>query len=75
MGSCHHEDEIYTGKLFRTYTKSHFLDYMAQNTGGDMNPVLHFQLLCLNHLIDVAAYDEPEFQQIDSGPYRPSIVQ
>jgi len=74
VGSRHHEDEIYTGKLFRTYTKSRFLDYMAQNTGGHMNPVLHFQLLCLNHLIDVAAYDEPEFEQIDSGPCIRSIV-
>lgn len=65
VGSCRHEDEIYTGNLFRVYTKSHFLEYMARNTGGHMNPVLHFQLLCLNHLIDVAAYETPQFQGIE----------
>jgi hypothetical protein len=65
VGSCRHEDEIYTGNLFRVYTKSHFLEYLARNTGGHMNPVLHFKLLCLNHLIDVAAYEAPEFQLIE----------
>jgi hypothetical protein len=33
--SCgHSDDEIFSGKLFRVYTKSHFLDHLARDTGG-----------------------------------------
>lgn len=75
VGSIRHEDEIYTGNLSRVYTKSHFLEYMAGNTGGHMNPVLHFQLLCLNHLIDVAAYEAPQFQVIEPESNIRNLVQ
>src|SRR5215470_8847586 len=67
VGSCGSDgDEIYTGTLFRVYTKSHFLDHLARDTGGHTEPILHFKLTCLNHLIDVAAYAAPEFKQV--GP-------
>ena len=75
VGSCPCDDEIYTGNLFRTYTKSHFLDYLARNTGGQMKPVLHFKLLCQNHLIDVAAYDAPFCQQLESEVNTQRLVQ
>jgi len=75
VGSCPSDDEVYTGNLFRTYTKSHFLDYLARNTGGHMKPVLHFKLLCLNHLIDVAAYDTPSCQQLEPEPNAQTFVQ
>ena len=32
--SGHSDDEIFTGKLFRAYTQSHFLDHLARDTGG-----------------------------------------
>jgi hypothetical protein len=61
VGSCgRDEDEIYSGKLFRVYTESHFLEHLARDTGGHTDPILHFKLICLNHLIDVAAYAAPE---------------
>jgi hypothetical protein len=56
------EDETYTGKLFRVYTKSHFLDHLSRDTGYHDSAVLHFKILCLNHLIDVAAYDRPSIR-------------
>jgi hypothetical protein len=35
VGSCgHSDDEICSGKLFRVYTKSHFLGHLARDTGG-----------------------------------------
>lgn len=74
VGSCPCDDEIYTGNLFRTYTKSRFLDYLARNTGGHMKPVLHFKLLCLNHLIDVATYDTPSCLQLGQ-PNAQTLVQ
>jgi hypothetical protein len=55
-----YEDEVYTGKLFREYTKSHFLDLLARDTGGHFEPILHYKLICQNPLIDVASYNPPE---------------
>src|SRR6266436_4967274 len=63
------EDEVYTGKLLRVYTKSHFLDHLSRDTGGDVEPILHYKLICQNHLIDVASYSPPEvrFLSAESG--------
>jgi hypothetical protein len=59
-GSCgNYDDEIFTGKLFRIYSKSHFLDHLAQDTGAHTQPIQHYKLTCLNHLIDVASYAPP----------------
>jgi len=55
-----YDDECYTGRLLRVYSKSHFLDHLARDTGGHIEPVQHYKLICLNHLIDVAAYAPPE---------------
>jgi hypothetical protein len=60
-------DEIYTGRLFRTYTKSHFLEHLSRDTGYHESTVLHFKILCLNHLIDVASYQRPNIR-IVPGP-------
>ena len=68
VGSCgHYDDEAFTGKLFRVYTKSHFLDHLARDTGGHTEEVLHYKLTCLNHLIDIAAYGPPEVRQIGAA--------
>jgi hypothetical protein len=76
VGSCGQDsDEIYTGKLVRVYTKSHFLEHLGRDTGGHVEPVLHFKLTCLNHLIDVAAYAAPQVKQIGPNPDTPSRIQ
>lgn len=59
------EDEVYTGNLFRLYTKSHFLDHLARETGGHFEPILHYKLICQNHLIDVASYRPPEVRLLE----------
>src|SRR6185312_11807515 len=51
-----YDDELYTGRLLRVYNKSHFLEHLARDTGGHIEPFQHYKLICLNHLIDVAAY-------------------
>jgi hypothetical protein len=56
-------DEIHTGKLCRVYTKSHFLEHLSRDTGGHTEAILHYKLICLNHLIDVAAYAPPDVKQ------------
>ena len=67
VGSCgSYDDEIFSGKLFRVYTKSHFLEHLARDTGGHTGEVLHYRVTCLNHLVDIAAYDHPEVKQVGS---------
>src|SRR5215467_4995508 len=57
VGSCgRYDDEQFTGRLFRVYTKSHFLEHIERDTGGHTEAILHYKLTCQNHLIDVAAY-------------------
>jgi hypothetical protein len=72
VGSCgKSEDEDFTGHVLRVYSKSHFLDHLARDTGCHSEPILHYKLICLNHLIDVASYVPPEVRQIDP-PSEPS---
>ena len=67
VGSCgSYDDETFSGKLFRVYTKSHFLEHLGRDTGAHTEPVVHYKLTCLNHLIDVAAYAPPEVTQLES---------
>jgi hypothetical protein len=55
-----YEDERFTGTLLRVYSKSHFLTHIARDTGGHTEPVQHYKVVCLNHIIDVAAYEAPD---------------
>jgi len=76
VGSCGPDgDEIYTGKLLRVYTKSHFLDHLSRDTGGHTEAILHYKLTCLNHLIDVAAYAPPKVKQVGPVSSTPTRIQ
>lgn len=61
--------EMFQGKLFRQYSKSRFLDYLANSTHGWIlentvgNPT-HFGAVCLNHLLDVAICGEPSIEEL-----------
>jgi hypothetical protein len=67
-------DEVYQGNLLRFYTKSHFLDHLAKDTSGHIEPLNHYRLLCENHRIDVASYKPPEIVEVDSDlPLSPSV--
>lgn len=60
-----YDDEIFNGKLFRVYSKSHFLDHLGRDTGGHFQAIRHYKLICLNHQIDVASYAPPEVRVIE----------
>ena len=64
-------DEVYTGTLLRRYSKSHFLEHLARDTGGHGRPLLHYKLMCLNHLIDVASEEPPVIQIIETPAVTP----
>jgi hypothetical protein len=70
-----YDDETYSGKLLRVYTKSHFLDYLRRDTGGHIEPVQHYKLICLNHLIDVGSYAPPDILIIGSSSAPPQRIQ
>jgi hypothetical protein len=76
VGSCgNYNDESFSGRLFRIYTKSHFLEHLGRDTGGHTEAIHHYKLICLNHLIDVAAYGLPDVKLIEPAPTVPARTQ
>ena len=70
-----YDDEVYTGRLLRVYTKSHFLDYLSRDNGGHTEPVQHYKLICLNHLIDIGSYAPPNIRLMGSASPSPPRIQ
>lgn len=59
------EHDEYTGKLFRTYSHSSFLDYIRGTTWAledSFGPITHYGIVCLNHTINVAAVEPPQIR-------------
>lgn len=51
-----------TGKLFRLYSKSAYLDYLAKVTfASDVypGPFKHWAVVCEDHVVNIASCDEP----------------
>jgi len=57
-------DEQFSGALFRTYSKSQFMSYIAASGGAleTLDRYTHYQVVTLNQIIDVAATREPEIE-------------
>jgi hypothetical protein len=56
------DEEEFQGNLFRLYSKSKFLDYVQLSCIGleVLAPKMkHYEIICLNHIIDVATENEP----------------
>jgi len=65
------EMEMFSGRLFRTYSKSHFLDYVSKATFASEQypgPLQHIGVICLNHIVDVISTKPPAIDKI-----RPSL--
>jgi hypothetical protein len=59
--------EIFSGKLFRTYSRSHFLDYVARATIATRDypgPFQHVGVICLNHVVDVVSTTPPAITRV-----------
>jgi len=63
-GGGQYGDEVFTGNLLRLYSRSQFLEHVARDTGGHTHPLIHYKLLCVNHLIDVVSYVPPQFREV-----------
>ena len=56
------KDEEWEGTGFRVYSCSKFLDFVANGTFATAEypgPFRHYEVLCANHIIDVAAQEAP----------------
>jgi hypothetical protein len=63
VGSCgDYAEEVFEGDRLRRYSKSHFLDHLSRDTGAHSRPLIHFKIICENHLVDVAAEDPPKIE-------------
>ena len=61
------ENEVFEGRLFRLYTKSHFRNYVAHGTFASdeyPGPLQHWCVVCLNHIVDVVGCAEPNIRRI-----------
>ena len=60
-------DIIQSGKLMRIYSRSRFLDFLALASIASKDwpgPFIHYVLICLNHVIDVACPNPPTIRLI-----------
>lgn len=56
------DSETWSGNLFRRYSRSKFLDYLDRATFADTRypgPFTHYQVICQDHVIDIAALQPP----------------
>jgi hypothetical protein len=63
-------DEIFEGGRIRSYSKSHFLDFVSTATWATADfpgNLLHYQLNTLDHTIDVVTAEPPELVLLHSG--------
>ena len=61
------EYEQYTGRYFRVYSKSHFLDYLGVATfASDDYPgrSTHYEIACLDHIVEVVSAEEPDIREL-----------
>jgi len=64
------DEERFTGNLFRQFSKSKFLDYVAASTvlvEDIVGAYTHYEIACLNQIIDVATGREPTIETIASS--------
>ncbi|HHT7237322.1 MULTISPECIES: hypothetical protein [Bacillus cereus group] len=60
--------EISEGRIFRVYSKLRYLDFVKAGTIAEFifpeEQFVHYQIPCLNHIIDIISYDEPKITGI-----------
>jgi len=61
-------EEVWEGRLFCLYSKSHFLDYVGRATFATADypgPLRHWGVNCLDHIVDVVSTVEPQVRGIE----------
>lgn len=63
------KSEIFTGNLFRIYSKSNFLDYLKSATFATEDypgKFEHYEISALNHVVEIASVDTPQINILRS---------
>ena len=56
------KEEQWVGNSFRTYSKSKFLEFVASGTFATSDypgPFQHYEIVCVDHIVDVASQEAP----------------
>jgi len=64
-------DRIISGRYLRLFKTSAFLDYLSASTFASEDypgPLMHVEVACLNHIIDVASVQPPTIQITGGRP-------
>lgn len=65
---CRWDDsEEWHGECLRVYSKSKFLEFVAAGTFADEHypgPFKHYEIVCGNHIVDVASESEPVVRRL-----------
>jgi len=62
-------DEDWIGKVFRIYSRSRFLDFLSAGTFASSDfpgPFVHYEIACLDHIIDVASLHPPTIRRVSA---------
>lgn len=60
-------EEVFEGNVFRVYTKSKYLEFIDKATVASDDypgPLKHFEIVCLNHIVDIVTSNGPEVSEI-----------
>lgn len=60
-------EEVFEGKLFRIYSKSKYLDFIKASTIATEDypgPFVHYELVCLDHIIDIVSVSKPIVKEV-----------
>ena len=63
-------ESVGEGQLLKVYTKSVYLEYLAKATFATAEypgPFKHWAIFCLDHIVNVAATEEPIIRAINGG--------
>jgi hypothetical protein len=69
------EDVVFDGRIFRCYSRSAYLDYIASmpmievvtaDHDGTWASMRHWAIYCLDHTVDVVSKDEPQIRLLDA---------
>ena len=61
------KEEEWAGSSFRVYSKSKFLDFVGNGTFATSEypgPFKHYEIVCLDHIIDVASEEAPTVRRV-----------
>ncbi len=63
-------DEVFTGKLFRIFSKSRYLDQVESHLSTAFyeecyGKKYHFEFPCLNYIVDVISAEEPSIEEVE----------